>query len=223
MCIIYKGGDFYTLKLRLIIYLFLIILSSTFFGSKGPVILTLISSILLLISLSGIEFKKKSSQTFSKLPNISSIVSIWGPFIIYHSHHSAVSRSRGKEFRIGRKYFCTGCYGGFFGTFIAMVFMVFYLAYSISQNLILILSMSIPFCFVPIILRYTLFVNMKTIPRFLSNMLLPVGCSIVLILTDFIYQSCTLNGIVIFLIVGAAYLRNFASTKENKISFIPQD
>lgn len=217
-----NGGGFYTLLLRLIIYLVLIIISTIVFGSKGLVILTLLSSIVLLVRLSGIGLKPKSFQAISKLPNSSPIVSHWGPFIIYHSHHSAEARLKGKEFRIRDKFFCTGCYGGFFGTSFAIAFMGFYLANGISQDLTLILTLSLPIWSIPIILRYTLFIDMKNIPRFLSNMLLPVGCSVLLILTDFTFQSWILNGLVIFLIVGAAYLRSFASAREDKVSFIPQ-
>ena len=217
-----NGGGFSTLLLLLIIYLVLIIISTIIFGSKGPVILTLLASIILLVRLSGIGLKTKSFQAISKLPNSSSIVSHWGPFIIYHSHHGAEVRLKGKEFRIGHKYFCTGCYGGFFGTSFAIVLMGFYLANGIHQDLVLISTLSLPVWFIPIILRYTLFLDMKTIPRFLSNLLLPVGCSILLVLTDFTFQSWILNGLVIFLIIGAAYLRGFASAREDKVSFIPQ-
>lgn len=211
------------LLLRLIIYLTLVIISVIVFGSKGQVILTLVGSIVLLIRLSGIGLKPKSFQAILKLPKTSSIVSQWGPFIIYHSHHSAEARVKGKEFRIGHKYFCIGCYGGLLGTSLAIVLMSFYLADSISQITALILILSLPVCFIPIILRYTLLPKMKTIPRFLTNMLLPFGCSVLLVLTDFIFQSWILNGIVIFLIIGASYLRKLASEREDKVNFIPQE
>lgn len=169
MCIkniLRNGGAFYILLLRLIIYLTLVIISAIVFGSKGQVILTLAGSIVLIIRLSGIGLKPKSFQAIIKLPNTSSIVSHWGPFIIYHSHHSAEARVKGKEFRIGHKYFCIGCYGGLMGTFFAIMLMSFYLADSISQSTAFILLLSLPVWFIPIILRYILFSKMKTIPRF---------------------------------------------------------
>ncbi|MBA7516666.1 hypothetical protein ES705_08714 [subsurface metagenome] len=209
-------GVTYKSILQLTIYLILVIISAVFFDSKGPVILTFFGSFVLLVNLSHIRLKPKSFQAISKLPKTSTIISHWGPLIMYHSHHSAEARLKGKEFRIGRKYFCTGCYGGLLGTLIAIFLTGFYLLYGFNQVLAIISILSLPVWFIPIILRYTLFLNMKNIPRFLSNMFLPVGCSILLILTDFTFQSWALNGITIFLIICVAYLRNYASNREEK-------
>lgn len=206
----------YKTVLRIATYFILVIISAVFFNSKGPVILTFFGSFVLVVSLLHIGIKPKSFQNISKLPKTRTIVSHWGPLIMYHSHHSAEARIKGKEFRIGHKYFCTGCYGGLLGTIISIFLMGSYLVYGCNQDLAIIMVLSLPVWFIPIIFRYTLIINMKNIPRLLCNMLLPVGCSILLILTDFTFQNWALNGITISLIICVAYLRKYASDREEK-------
>ncbi|MGD8506659.1 MAG: hypothetical protein PVF15_08360, partial [Candidatus Bathyarchaeota archaeon] len=101
---------------------------------------------------------------------------------------------------------------------VALVLTGFYIANGIDQTLRLILTPTLPLWFIPIILRYTFFPDMKTIPRLLSNTLLPVGCSVLQILADFIFQSWILNGVVVFLIDLTAYLRKFASKREENLN-----
>lgn len=212
--ILHRRNGFHRSLLWLVVILVSVVVSAMAFGSKGPVILTLLGSLVLFASLSGIGLKPQSFQNIAGLPKTSTIVSHWGPLIVYHSHHGPEARLRGKEFRIGHKFFCIGCYGGLLGTSIAIVLMGFYLANGIGQTLGLILILTLPVWFIPIILRYTLFLDMKTIPRLLSNMLPPVGCSVLLILADSVFQSWILNGVVVVLIDLVAYLRGFASKRE---------
>lgn len=201
-------------KKRFIALVISVIASSIFIGAKGPIVLTLITTSLLLVYLSGIGFKPQSFHNVSKLPAIKSIVSHWGPIIIYHSHHGPESRIRGKEFKIGHKYFCTGCYGGFFGLIIAIVMLGFHLFNGFDDYLLLPMLVVLPFSFIPIILRYTVFRDMSSIPRFLSNMLLTVGCSVLLIVSDIAFQNWILNGTVTIMILLIAEARKIASISE---------
>ncbi len=203
--------------LRLLTYSVIVVISAMIFGAKGPVILTFLGAFALFANLLNIGLEPESFQNISKLPKTSSIMSHKGPLIIYHSHHSQEERLDGKEFRIGYKYFCTGCYGILLGTSIAIVLIFFHLINGISKNLSLILILSVPLWFIPIILRYTLYTDMKTIPCFLSNMFLPIGCSVLLVFTDLAFQSWILNVLVVILIEVVVCLRGFVSVrKENR-------
>ena len=85
-----------------LVLLFVIPISSLIFDSKGSIVLTLLWSFWLLFSLPNIGIKPQSFQNIASLPNTATIVSHWGPLILYHSHHSPTLRRTRKEFRIGK-------------------------------------------------------------------------------------------------------------------------
>ena len=190
--------------------IFLTITSLMIFGSKGAFISILIASVVVIVYLSGIRVDRRNLF----VPTIYWKESRWLWFIIFHSHHSRELCERGREFKIRNKFFCTGCYGSSAGIIISMMATGYYLANGISQILASLLAMSIPIWFLPIILRYTIFINMKSPVRFLSNMFLPIGCFSSLIVLDYFFENLIVNGSVVLFILIIFYLRIKASKTE---------
>lgn len=187
------------------------------FDSNGAIGLTLIASIFIIIILSSVRIMNRSLRKYLlEIPVDKSLVSFLGPFIIYHCHHNKKLIEKGKEFRIKNKYFCTGCYGVLFGIIIGDTIAFLYLAYSLSFYLKIYLSLSIPIWFIPIILRYTLFTRMRSSFRFISNLLFPIGCWILLIVGDSIFNNWIINGFIMVFFGITIKLRVSASARENK-------
>ena len=90
------------------------------------------------------------------------MITRYGPFVIVHSHHIKRLRENGKEFKFKGKYFCTGCYGMCFETCISIILIIFYLLYGFNSILIIPLIFLIIFLMIPIILRYLIFIHMKS-------------------------------------------------------------
>ena len=202
------------------------IFSSTFvlgffqsFNPKGPIFFTIFGAIILSILLSGVRFtfSNSSCQRNCSIESPELTTKFW-KLTFYHSHHPPELRNQNHEFKIGSKYFCTGCYGILIGTLMSIIIGLAYvynlLRFFNLNNIILI----IPLCFFPIIFKYTVMHNMKNPLRFLSNILLPIGFCLSLIITDYLYHSWITNTIIVLIVVFGAFLREYLSLKENSIN-----
>lgn len=180
----------------------LILVSGLFYSSKGPLIVLLIGALILAIRISGIRFMSESIKTMGPW-----MVTRFGSLVIVHSHHIKKLRENGKEFKIKGKYFCTGCYGMCFGICISVVLIIYYLMYGFSSAIIIPLFCLIPFLLIPIILRYSIFILMKSPLRFISNVFLPLGIVLLLCIIDKLFQNWVINGIYELLLIGIAFFR----------------
>lgn len=181
---------------------FLLLLSSLLFNSKGPIILCLLGAILLAIRFTGIQFMNDNTK---EMP--SWMVTRFGSFVIVHCHHNKELCEKGKEFKFKGKYFCTGCYGLCLGTVISIIIIILYLIYGLSSVMIVPLICLIPFLLIPIILRYLIFIHMKSSLRFLSNTFFPIGLVLLLSVIDRLLKNWIINSIFVFSLIGIAYLR----------------
>ena len=202
-------------------YLFLttgVISSSVFIdNSFFQIILTLVISILIIIILSGFRLRNAQMKEYSKTVGFNkSMVSEKSFWVLFHSHHSEILLRYGKELRMKGKFYCTGCYGSLTGIFTGDIIVIFYLWRSFSETSILIITILLPFFFIPIILRYLIFSKMKHGVRFVSNMLLPIGCWLILIIVDHTHGNSFYNGIVVLIFVGLMYFRTKISDFENR-------
>jgi len=57
------------------------------------------------------------------------------------------------------------------------------------------------------VLRYSLFIYMKSSLRFFSNVFLPIGLILLLNVIDYVFLNWIINSIYLFLIMAIAYLR----------------
>ena len=76
---------------------------------------------------------------------------------------------------------------------------------------------TIPCCFAPIVLRYTVIEKRSTKFRMIANGLLPVGSALTLVLIDSLFHSWSLNVIVVVMIALAAYFRGVIAKKDNSL------
>ncbi len=191
------------------------------FDSKGPLYLTLIGSCILAISLSGIRIKRniheRSCKSLKKSFNNYGTTTL-GWFTFVHSHHCLKERVAGHEFKIGDKYFCTGCFGILIGTVISIVFAITtYFIIGLNSSFHPIFILIIPFCFIPIILRYTLFPEMKSPIRLLSNILLPIGCCLLFFVFENTFHNWFVNVSLILVCITIAFLRGMAQKVGGRI------
>ncbi|MFW9991456.1 MAG: hypothetical protein ACFFD4_05310 [Candidatus Odinarchaeota archaeon] len=175
------------------------------FNSKGPVMVTLVGSTVLAVNLTGLRIGNGIQNP------VNPISTRFGWFTFIHSHHTAEQRTGGHEFRIGEKFFCTGCYGILSGTIIAITVFVVYLLLGMSDQFAFLAIIIAPICFIPIILRYTVMNEMKTKMRLLSNSLLPVGCSLYLVTMDHIFQSWEINMCIVLFTLTVGFTRGLVA------------
>ncbi|MFX1535020.1 MAG: hypothetical protein ACFFDI_12415 [Promethearchaeota archaeon] len=188
------------------------------FDPKGPFFLTMLAGAILAVSLTGIRFTTgtcKGNCDSVKEKVCDSVKTTWGRFTFVHSHHQPHLREAGHEFKIGNKYFCTGCYGTLIGTTIVLIFMSAYVLFGLTANLVFLITLAVPICLVPTILRYAIFKQMRTPLRLLSNILLPIGSGLLFILCDYTYHSWIVNVGLVLLILMISFVRITASSKEN--------
>jgi hypothetical protein len=182
------------------------------FNPDGPLYLTLFGSSFLAVSLTGIQFntgKNSKSKQYPTLPN--SGITRYKCFVFIHSHHNPLERAKGHEFNIGNKYFCTGCYGILIGTIISIAFALIYAAFGLNSEILPIVIFITSLCFLPILYRYFLSLELTTSLRLLSNILLPIGCSFLFMLIDHLYHNWLLNLCLILLTVSMAFVRGRVS------------
>ncbi|MFX1254785.1 MAG: hypothetical protein ACFFCZ_24450 [Promethearchaeota archaeon] len=188
------------------------------FDPKGPFFLTMLAGAVLAVSLTGIRFTTGTCQgncDSVKEKVCDSVKTTWGRLTFVHSHHKPHLREANHEFKIGHKYFCTGCYGTLIGTTIVLLLMSAYVLFGLTADLAFLVALAVPICLVPTILRYAIFKEMRTPLRLLSNILLPIGSGLLFILCDYTFHSWILNvGLVLFILV-ISFVRISASSKEN--------
>jgi len=180
----------------------LILVSGLYFGSKGSLLILLLGALILAIRISGIRFMSESIKRMGPW-----MVTRFGSLVIVHSHHIKKLRENGKEFKIKGKYFCTGCYGMCFGICISIILIIYYLIYGFNQVMIIPLIGLVLLLVIPIILRYLIFILMKSSLRFLSNALLPIGLVLLLCIIDKLFQNWIINGIYELSLIGGGFLR----------------
>jgi len=186
----------------IVITVSLILISSFFWGSKGPVIILLLVAIILAFKLSGIHFMNENIKRMGPW-----MVTRFGSLVIVHGHHIKKLRENGKEFKFKGKYFCTGCYGMCLGTIVSLILIILYLAYGFISEVITPLIILIVFLMIPIILRYSIFIHMKSPLRFLSNAFLPIGLVLLLCIIDKLFQNWIINGMYELSLIGITFLR----------------
>lgn len=189
------------------------------FNPLGPFYLTLIGSVFLSISLSGISPNFKSKKSICSMKNLNEKLitsSHIGKLTINHSHHPLRLIELGHEFKVGSRYFCTGCYGLLAGTIISIIISLLYMTMNISNLSGIILIAFVPLGLIPIIVRYYLIENPSNIVRFLSNALLPISCCFLLISIDTLFHQWIFNELAVLLIIFAALLRDLLARMDNK-------
>ncbi|MFX0063549.1 MAG: hypothetical protein ACFFC7_15350 [Candidatus Hermodarchaeota archaeon] len=188
------------------------------FSPKGPFFLTMLAGAVLAVSLTGIRVNIGTGYgncDSVKETVCDSVKTSWGRFTFVHSHHKPHLREAGHEFKIGNKYFCTGCYGTLIGTIIVLSLMSAYVLFGLTADLAFLVSLAIPICLIPIALRYAIFKQMRPPLRLLSNILLPIGSGLLFVLCDYTFHSWIVNvGLVLFILV-ISLVRITASAKEN--------
>ena len=191
------------------------------FDPSGPLFMVVLGSGVLAISLTGVnltrfqvKINKQSRCNYQRSNQHSTKV---GFLTFNHSHHPVELIKEGHEFKLKNKYFCTGCYGLLTGTLISIVFALMYIVYGLPEILMVPVIISIPACFVPIVIRYTIVEKPTTSLRAISNGLLPVGCCLTLILMDSLFHTWIINVIVVMLISLAAYVRGSVARKDNQL------
>ncbi|MFW9854521.1 MAG: hypothetical protein ACFFFG_05655 [Candidatus Thorarchaeota archaeon] len=182
------------------------------FGAKSPYVLTVVGAIGIGFSLSGFRYDVNPSQC----PDSAKTRTRWHRLVVIHSHHPPAQRITGHEFKIGEKYFCTGCYGILIGIILALLIAVFYLVFGIAEWMGPLVLVAVPISFIPIILRYTKYRNGSSIFRLISNILLPVGCCLVFVIFDATSQGLTNNVLLTLGIMLIALLRGFAGARSNR-------
>lgn len=186
----------------IIITISLILISSFFWGSKGPVIILLLVAIILTIKLSGIHFMNENIKRMGPW-----MVTQFGSLVFIHSHHIKKLREAGKEFKLKGKYFCTACYGMCLGTIVSIILIIIYLTYGFVSEIIIPLIILTIFFMIPIVLRYTIFIHMRSSLRFLSNAILPIGLVLLLCILDKLFQNWIINSMYELSLLGIAFLR----------------
>jgi hypothetical protein len=207
----------------LLVLLSLVLLTTYIFGivqafnSNGPILLTVFGSCILSISLSGVRLTK--TRDISSCEESSDYTSLFSSkkrrFTIHHSHHPKHLIEQGHEFRIGNKYFCTGCYGLLIGTVCAVILASFYIVFGITKSWALVILPVGPIFFIPIILRYSLFTTVRTSLRLLANSFFPIGWCILSISLDALFQNWAINVVMIIIVIVSAYLRSLSASKDN--------
>lgn len=192
------------------------------FDSQSPILIIICGSVFLSFSLSGIRFDhpeiedrkykcRSLKNTFSK----ERVTKFWR-FSIIHSHHRDEHRGINHELQIGNKYFCTGCYGTLLGAIISILITISYFNFGVDKIFVPFIALLIPMCFIPIILKYTIFTHMKPAYRLISNAFLPIGFCTLVILLDITYQSWLINALLILLVIIVAYVRAIVARVDNK-------
>lgn len=183
------------------------------FDSRGPPLLTFCGSIILAVGLSGFQFNDKiynKKRCLMKSEVADSTYSKVGRFTFRHSHHCFKERENGHEIKIGNKFFCIGCYGIFIGTIVSIFVALIYIFVGIPSQIFPMIIACIPICFTPIILRYTLFQEMRPSLKLLANSLLPIGCCFIFLVAEHLYHNWLLNVSLILVCIIIAFLRALA-------------
>ncbi len=206
----------FTLGCALVTSIFLGIFQA--FNSQGPIIMTIFGSVILAFNLTGIRIHRPNQQfSCNRMKNISrnSLSTKFGWFSINHSHHPPHLITAGHEFQFKKKFFCTGCYGILLGTAISIILGSVYLINGFDQQIISLIPLILPLTFLPITLRYLLPFKFPSNFKLIANSLLPIGCSLMLVYSDILFQNWVFNMSCVFLILTAAFLRSLVAQRRN--------
>ena len=83
--------------------------------------------------------------------------------------------------RLNIRNLCISCLGIIIGVILGLFIVLLYLLKGIEMSLLILLSLTLPFWFIPIMVRYIVFPQMNNILRLLANMCLMIGSFILLI------------------------------------------
>lgn len=186
---------------------FLILAASiVLLGATGPIFVAYLASLVLVWRSLGLRFVDQNCLAVAH----PGITRCWRVTVI-HSHHDPSGRSGDREVKIGRKYFCVGCYALALGTSLSLLLPTFYLIGVIGMETLLVLLALAPVCFVPTIRRLMTTRATSAFGRFVSYGLLPIGTWIVLIGADAAFHHWFLNALLLGLVVigwnaGGLYL-----------------
>ncbi len=203
-----------------ILFLLIALLDGLFqaFNPKNLFDLGILAGIVVTFNLTGLRFVMGTQKTHcnSLDSSCNTRITRWRAITLIHSHHPDHLRSAGHEFKIGNKYFCTGCYGTLIGMAITMFLMASYLLFGISAEVVFLSFIVLPFFFFPIIARYLIFPNMRTPLRLLSNILLPIGCGLLFICCDYTYSNWFVNFGITLALLGVIFLRSYIGGRDRK-------
>jgi hypothetical protein len=125
----------------------------------------------MLLRSSGITLRQGSEL----IPLATKAATDIGPFTIIHSHDKILSGQNKREFLVGGKYFCPGCYGLSLGILIALPLPILYLSGTISSRLFEVLIFAAPFCYLPLLLNIRKWKFLPLAVKFIFYGLLPIG------------------------------------------------
>jgi hypothetical protein len=131
--------------------------------------------------------------------------------MVIHCHHHPAEKDDRHAFLIRGKYYCAGCYGLALGSTVSLLMPTIFLARATEVKIPAILSLAVPFCFLPTVLRCTTEMKIGALFRFVSYGLLPIGSWILILSVHVHFHSWLLNILVLMLVVlgwntGGLYL-----------------
>lgn len=179
----------------------LLVTMGLMFGSKGPLLVACLASILLILRSLGVRLA--TGDTRVSMGTVAE--SRLGSFALRHSHHDPQTDRKHHEFCIHGKYYCAGCYGLAFGTLVALALPATYFTDVLGEYSQTALLMVAPICFLPTVLRCFGWTSLRPIARSLSYGLLPIGSWIILIGVDGWLDSALANSVALSVVVFAWY------------------
>ena len=185
-------------------------------GPAGAVVSALVCSAPFMLLLAGFRWEDdgiRRLKAIVKLPR-DRVVQV-GRVLLVHSHHANLLRKRGKEFRIGRRHFCTGCYGLLLGTLAGDALAIVHLVHGVEPGFFGTGVWFLPLFFVPIVLRYAWAPRLPAPFRFLANAGLALGCWLILLVGNDLWKSAPINALLLAIVVGIGFWRAGAPAREN--------
>lgn len=188
-----------------------VLVSALSTGSKGFIVGALLSTAVMSWVLTGLRFRTRSIRDLERLMGFrkSQSTTFW-IFVLCHSHHPIESCRGGSEICWRGKYVCAGCYGILIGAWLGATLAVLYLTGDLSEQGRVLGAWLVPLCFVPIILRYTLWRGLSSASRLAANAALALGCWGMLLVVDGLFVRVLANAVALVALAGVMMLRAFA-------------
>jgi len=175
--------------------------ASIWFGSKGPLLIACLASLVLIVRSIGFRIVPKGQC----VPMAKASITQLGPFSLFHSHYDQRQDRGSHEFCFRGKYLCAGCHGLALGTLLSLILPFSHFLYDLNDTFFFTLIVFTPLCFLPTILRCFGWISLSAIARFLSYGVLPIGSWIILLQLDRWFHHTLVNLIAIGLICLAWY------------------
>ena len=173
------------------LYAFLLLGSGLILGSKGPLYITFIVSVLIGINSAGLRY------TRMRMPYISSrLATKLGGLAIYHSHHM-MENYKGHEIYLKGKYFCSRCYGLVIGIILSLIIFMSYLIHPFNEIILIVPVIITALLIIPLFFWFRVQDKLETFTRFISGLFSPIIVWIVLIYIDYRYVSWILNSLTL--------------------------